>query len=310
MFRSGHFVDSGEVLFQDVRYLFDFTVEVADKDRTSEHNAADGLRDFRFAATRDRAGLMAERWVGTGRDKTPSRPPGLFLKADFRSPGQDVCFARPQLQLVRLSVLRLPFHGSFANTELGVLRNVEDISKPAVSCVAFRPHLHAIRKPVHGFGEFYLFGEHSTAGVKLLPEYVCRKGHRTSRMFFLGEAVEIRREADLCFDFLLAVSVIVVGDDCDDYAAGIPAHQLERAAVIVAFAGVAPAHTLEPLALGRLAVMSQTEILLFHVQYMWGQDDATCVACPVHHVECGVIFGKVWVAAVAEDAFDKIEIAD
>src|ERR1700730_18085283 len=43
---------------------------------------------------------------------------------------------------------------------------------------------------------------------------------------------------------------------------------------------------------------------------MRGQDDAPSVASPVHHVERAIILRKIWIAAVAEDAFDKIKIAD
>ena len=47
------------------------------------------------------------------------------------------------------------------------------------------------------------------------------------------EAVQIRGEADLGFDFFLAIAEIVVGDDRDHHAALVAAGHLERAAVVV-----------------------------------------------------------------------------
>ncbi len=78
--------------------------------------------------------------------------------------------------------------------------------------------------------------------------------------------IEIGREADLRFDFFLAIAVIVIGNDGHHDAAGVPAHQLECAAVVVFLASVAPAHALQTLALGRLLIVRQTEILLLHAQ--------------------------------------------
>ena len=39
------------------------------------------------------------------------------------------------------------------------------------------------------------------------------------------------------------------------------------------------------------------------------QNDAAGVAGPVHHVERGIVLGKIGIAAVAEDALHEIQIA-
>ena len=56
--------------------------------------------------------------------------------------------------------------------------------------------------------------------------------------------------------------------------------------------------------------MRQTEILLAQADQMRRQDHAAGVPGPVVDIECGVVFGKVRIAAIAEDGFHKIEIAD
>src|SRR4051812_40888161 len=127
MFRSGLLIDRGEILFQDVGHLFDLAIEVTDENGSAKHYAADGLRNFRFAATGHGAGLMTKRRVGPRCDKTPSGPAGLFFKANLRAPRQYVCNTRAQDQLVCLPARQLPSHGALPNTELSVLGNVEDV---------------------------------------------------------------------------------------------------------------------------------------------------------------------------------------
>src|SRR3954447_11273889 len=108
-------------------HLFDFAIEVTNENGAAKYYAADRLRNLRFAATGNSAGFMTKRRVCPRCDKPPGGPAGLFLKANFRAPGQYVCITRTQDQLVCLPVRQLPFHGALANTEVSVLGNVEDV---------------------------------------------------------------------------------------------------------------------------------------------------------------------------------------
>src|SRR5437764_2118594 len=129
-------------------------------------------------------------------------------------------------------------------------------------------------------------------------------------MFFLAESGEIRGKAYLRFDFLLAISVVVIRDDRDHHDARIPANQLERVPVVVLFFCVAPAHSLRLLALGGLVVVRQADTLLFYAGQMRSKDYASRVARPMHYIEGRVVFRKVWIATVLEDAFHEIKIAN
>src|SRR5947199_10034686 len=99
---------------------------------------------------------MTESRVGTRCNKTPGRTSCLLLQANLGAPREHVGDAGPQSQLVYASVLTLPFHRAFANTEFSVFRNVEDLWKTAVRSVAFGLEFHAVRKPVHSLSEFHL----------------------------------------------------------------------------------------------------------------------------------------------------------
>ena len=56
--------------------------------------------------------------------------------------------------------------------------------------------------------------------------------------------------------------------------------------------------------------MRQTEVFFLHADDVRRQDYAAGVAGPVQAIEGGVVFGQIGIAAVAEDTFDEIEIAD
>ena len=143
-----------------------------------------------------------------------------------------------------------------------------------------------------------------------LAKGVAGECDRPAGVFFLDVAVEIGGIADLGLHFLLAVSVIVVGQDGDDDSLGGAAGDFERHAVVVFFLLVLPAHLIPPLPLGSVGEMGQAEFFLGVIGKMRSQDHAAGVAGPVLDIEAGIVAGKKRIAAVAEDHLDEIEIAD
>ena len=102
-------------------------------------------------------------------------------------------------------------------------------------------------------------------------------------------AEEVGGVADLGFDLLLAVAVVVVGDEGDDDAALVAAGDLEGAAVVVEFVLGLPAHAVALLALGGVGDVGQAEFLLGEGDEVGREDDAAGVAGPVVGVEAGVV---------------------
>ena len=101
-------------------------------------------------------------------------------------------------------------------------------------------------------------------------------------MFLFAEAVQIRRVTDLGFDFLLAIAVVIVGDDGHDHAAFVAAGQLESLAVVVEFPLVLPARAIAALALawpGPSAADRQPSVVIF---VRWGAR----MTQPVWPVQC------------------------
>ncbi len=85
---------------------------------------------------------------------------------------------------------------------------------------------------------------------------------------------------------------------------------LEGRAVVVELVRIAPAHAVAALAFGGPVEVRQAEASFFDSDEMRREDHAAGVAGPVGDVERGVVFGQMRIAAVAEDRFDEIEIAD
>ncbi len=90
----------------------------------------------------------------------------------------------------------------------------------------------------------------------------------------------------------------------------IAAGELERIAAVVFFVLVAPAHAVSALTGGGLVIVRQAEIFLLQAGDVRREDDAAGVAGPMQAIERGVVFRQIGIAAVAKNAFDKIEIAD
>ncbi len=129
-------------------------------------------------------------------------------------------------------------------------------------------------------------------------------------VLFFANAEQIGGVTDLSLDFLLAIAVIVVGDDRNHHAAAIAAGQFERAAAVIRLVRIAPAHAVAALAFGGLIEMRETQVFLLHAGEMRRQDDAAGMPAPMDGIERRVVFGQVGISAVAENAFHEIEIAD
>jgi hypothetical protein len=146
--------------------------------------------------------------------------------------------------------------------------------------------------------------------VEILAERVRRKRDGAAGVFFLAEPEEVGGEADLALHLLLAVAVIVVGNQGDDDAAPVAADQLECAAVVVRLAFLPPAHAVAPLPLGGLIEMRKPQFLLPDAHNMGSQNHTAGVSGPMQDVQRGIVFRQIGIAAVAEDGLHEIQIAD
>jgi hypothetical protein len=78
------------------------------------------------------------------------------------------------------------------------------------------------------------------------------------------------------FDFLFAVTEIVIGDDGKDNPRPVPASDFERAAVVVGLFVIFPAHPVAALPLGSFLPAGEAQILLSNPDQVRSQNDATC----------------------------------
>ena len=99
-------------------------------------------------------------------------------------------------------------------------------------------------------------------------------------MLLFRVAHQIGRKTDLRFDFLLAVPVIVVCDQRDGHPRCVAAGDFERAAVVVAFRLLFPAHRVFPLTIGRLVPVWKPDFFLGQRDEMGCQNHATGVTAP------------------------------
>src|SRR5208283_3393765 len=88
--------------------------------------------------------------------------------------------------------------------------------------------------------------------AEFLAQIVGGKNERAARVLLLARPIKIGRIADLRFDLLLAIAVVVVRNEGDNDAGFVAAGQFERLSVVVEFPLVLPAHAVAALAFGGL----------------------------------------------------------
>ena len=209
-----------------------------------------------------------------------------------------------------IAIAMPPRDGPVQDMENGILRHVENIGEALVLGIAFRVGLHEIAQQTQRVVVFGFLQADGSAGIKVLTEHIGGERDRAAGMLLFAHSEQIRREADLRFHLFFAIAVVVVGQNSDHHAALIAAGDLESRSTVIEILFFLPTHPIAALALGGNAHMRQSDVFLLHAYQMWRQDDAARVPGPVHGVECSVVFWKIGIARIAENAFDEIEIAD
>ncbi len=125
-------------------------------------------------------------------------------------------------------------------------------------------------------------------------------------MLFLAIAVEIGGEADLRLYFLLAIAEVIVRNHRNHHTAFVTAGCLERAAIVVEFVFVLPAHAIATLALSGGVPVRKAEFLLAKAGKVRRKNHTAGVPCEVHRVKGGIVFRKIGVSSVAEDSLHEV----
>ena len=129
-------------------------------------------------------------------------------------------------------------------------------------------------------------------------------------MLLLGVAEKIGSHSELGFDLFFAIAEVIVRNDGHNDAVLVPRRDLECGAVVVEFVRRLPTHAVATLPGTGLIPRRQPEPGLGQLVEMRGKNDTAGVSAPVHGVERGIVVGQIRVAGVAEDAFDKVQIAN
>ena len=120
------------------------------------------------------------------------------------------------------------------NGRFGVFRNVDEIRKPSISCETGRVDIQPFVTVIaYNVCECSIVATPFYRRVEFVTEIGARESDGTSGVLLLDAAEQVRCIADLSFDFLLAVSEIVVCNQRDDDAFRSSGGQLERSSVVV-----------------------------------------------------------------------------
>ena len=299
----------GVIVPEDAAHPFQVAVEVVDEQRAVDDRVLERLGNFRLAAAGDRARLVAERAFGLDPDKAPGRRARVLAHLHLVAVGLHVDLARHEADLAGPAFL-FPGDALRVEVETHVLRNVDDVGIVDVERVALRHQPHALAVARQQIRERIARLARPAVDAVFLAVIAALEQQGAAGMLLLGQAVKVGGKADLGLDLFLAVAEVVVGQNGDHHAAGIARGELERLAVVVALVGILPAHALAALALGRVIPVRQAQFAFGQRDQMRGEHHAAGVPAPVFHVECGVVFRQIGIAAVAEDALDEIQVAD
>src|SRR5207244_11972721 len=130
--------------------------------------------------------------------------------------------------------------------------------------------------------------------AEFVAEIVSWKNKGVTGMFLLAPTKKVGRITDLGFDLLLAIAVIVVGNQSDNDAGFIPASELEGLAIVVELPFIAPAHSVPPLAFAGPIPVRQTGAFLGQLGELRRAADASGVTGPTFGVRRGRFLRTSW----------------
>ena len=116
-----------------------------------------------------------------------------------------------------------------------------------------------------------------------------RERQCTAGVLLFSQPEKVGGVADLGLDFLLAVAVIVVGNDGDDDAALVARGDLERCAIVIQLVLVLPAHAVSPLARGGVVPVGQAQCFLGEAGQVRRQNHAAGVAGPMIDIQSRIV---------------------
>ena len=248
---------------------------------------------------------MAEGPLGISAYQAPALALGWFNHFDFVTRRKDVGNVGLQRDLLVSPTDRLVI-----KFDANVGRNVVDIAVTFIDAVTFGLKIHEVAITFDHIFELVVHVTFEFAKRESLSEVGAGVGDGTTGVFLFSVAQQVGGIADLGFDLLLAVAVVVVGDQRDNHAVGIPAGDLECGAVVVEFVLGLPTHAVLLLTIGGIRDVGQAEVFLFKLSELGCKNDTSGVAGPMFGIETGVVFGKIRVATVAKDAFDEVEVGN
>jgi len=158
---------------------------------------------------------VAENAFGDCAHKAPGAVLVRTLHAHFVARGPDVGFAGEQLDAA-LELAVLPGHPLLVQVEMSILRNVSDVGEVRVQRAAFGLALESVGQNLADFRKGMAQGLNVQFAAEVFPQVEAGEDQRAASVLLLAEPVEIGSVADLRLDLLLAITVVVVGENGDD----------------------------------------------------------------------------------------------
>ena len=125
-------------------------------------------------------------------------------------------------------------------------------------------------------------------------------------MFLFDQTKEICRIANLCLNFLLAVTEVVIRDYRSNDTTLITSTTLESATVVIQLIRIRPTLTVATLALCGVVVMRKAEFLLRELGEMRRQNDESRMPSPRLRILGSIEIWQVRIAAVSEDTLNEV----
>ncbi len=233
----------------------------------------------------------------------------MFLQFDLVAAGLHVDLAGLQADLPGFTVF-LPAYALAGHPHANIARYVDQVGPVLVDGITLGLNLDLLSQQFTHLAEGCRVLAGPAVNTIFFRVAAAGKGQRATGMLLLGHAAQVGGEPDLRFDLFFAVTVVVVRDHGHHHARGISRRDLEGIATVVSLLLILPAHSLVDLLLRCFRAVGQAQLLLGQGYQVGCQNHATGMTGPVLGVQRGVVFRQHRVTAVAEDAFDEIEVAD
>ena len=294
-----------EIMFKDLLDCFEIFFFIVDKDTSFNNSISDTLWNFWLSSTRNCAWLVAHCVLWKNTSECPSSWCHCVVKNDCVTIWKNIIHFWNQKNLIFLSFMCV-FNWSFFNIENWIFFDINNsFWEFLINSISFWLNNQWVFVSLNHFVIFIILWVFRT--FTSFSKIIRWSSNSSSSMFFFSKTIQISRIWNLCFHFLLAISKVIISNNCANNTRSVSSIHFESITIIIQFIFSLPAHSFFLLSFCSLRNVWKTTFFLCDLCQMRSKNSHSSMTSPSKWIQSSIILSKFWISSITKNTFNKIK---